>query len=599
MVTLRLNPLALLALLPAQLRSSARALSVMTWVFMLGAAGSHAQAKESPENSAAGQATLASSSEESDLERLSGLTKTGTELGSQRQAHDGSWLFEAGRLQPLLKSGARSGLPKVDVAWVDPQGKVSRKSLLTVFRWVWIPVAPDSNTLRPVLRTFVILPKGAELESVSSSTLERVGAEASEWKMALKTMPEVDEDQVVVLQGLRSQATASLSWSEGGRQEQIGFIVRLSLGRPMLWSHSSCVDRGIVLGDPRSVRSVADEASGEFSVPPFLGAFIHCQESDGLVKIALTYSPDAKWKGGKKIDPVKGVFNDIATPKPSGTSEQPETVEWDYRPELVPQDSELKDGASTEIAAIRLEEGVPQVDTPRSTLLGVIRSQGWEGRLSSPLRMGLSWSAGLGVSSINYIEDAGETAEVQQTSLTLTGGVLWRFHPRWDLSATGFVNGLDLAADRKKTVSGSSTSLGENQSRFYGLNTRVGWRFSSPRGSLDWRLAGGFYFWGMLVDQPTYGVQSLLGPQFFVNVRNNQKLSRPWGAYVKYAVTGNNLGFVLSNNEVAVGGDVQITRILGRPLSATLDLSRGIFADDALSKNMDITTISLGTRVQF
>jgi hypothetical protein len=203
---------------------------------------------------------------------------------------------------------------------------------------------------------------------------------------------------------------------------------------------------------------------------------------------------------------------------------------------------------------------------------------------------------------IQYIEDQGQTVDLQMIATTLTGGVLWRFHPRWDVSGSGFYNVFSL----NQTATRTDGSTVDANTQYYGFNLRGGWRFSSPRGALDWRLAGGLYFWGMNVTPADYGIRSLIGPQFFVQVRNNQKQSRPWGAYIKYALTGSGFGISPANGEVAGGGDIQLGRLFERPVSATIDLSASQFSGASqdetgaeITKEMRMSTVSLGVRMQF
>jgi hypothetical protein len=83
-------------------------------------------------------------------------------------------------------------------------------------------------------------------------------------------------------------------------------------------------------------------------------------------------------------------------------------------------------------------------------------------------------------------------------------------------------------------------------------------------------------------------------------VRNNQRKSRPWGGYLKYALTGNSFGFLpLENFELAIGGDVQVASIFGRALAASLDWSSANFSDSSVGKSMSLSTLSLGLKLLF
>jgi hypothetical protein len=544
-------------------------------------------------------------SDEKDLQEL--LAPDASNASSSRDGKVVSeWLFQPAQFSPLFaKKRGRPELPKPQLLWVDARGQVTRQKLSSALRWTWASEADSPAEKHPVLRIFIALPSGAKLDAASSSAGEKVSPSDADWESAFKGVKNLTEDEVVVFQGLNSQITGTVSYTLKGVREQVGWVVRLNPGAPILWTHPDCLERGLVMGFPGQVAGIQERASDEFAVAPFLALSLYCRSSGSRIHFSLKRTSDAEWLGGKVIHPETGVFQDLFTLGAPSQSLQSTRLEWEWSPEVQVKEQALIEGDFTEVAAFRARGVTVPGEPSDSFLVGIVRSRGWEGQLSSPIRTGLTWNLGLGASFIDYVEDEGDTARIQLTTLTLTGGMLWRFHPRWDVSWNGFVNGVPLSNQATRNLSGTETPF-ESQLNYYGLNLRGGWRFSSPRGGLDWRLAGGIYFWGMLVNPPEFGIRSLLGPQFFVQVRNNQKLARPWGAYIKYAVTGSGFSYNFGNFEGAAGGDIQLGRIFEKPISAVIDISYAQFAGrsqdasgSAFDKNMQMTTLSLGTRIQF
>jgi len=551
----------------------------------------------------------AQNSTETDENDLQELLVTGSHEGSSARSDEktvSEWLFPPSEFAPLFKKGrSRPELPKPNLVWVDARGKVTRKSLPTAFRWVWVSDETNPEVKYPVLRVFFALPEGAKLEDAVSSSTKRIPTSETEWQSALKEASDPEEEQVLVFEGLNSQLTGSLQFELNGKSEQLGWIVRLNPGTPILWTHPRCLDRGLALGSPGQISAVVEGASSEFAVSPLMAVSLYCRFAGNRILLSLKRTSDSEWLGAKVIHPDSGVFQDLSMVSTTSRSLTFSLLEWEWSPESLIKEAALQEGDYTEVAAFRLR-GTESLDEGSSPfLVGVVRSRGWEGQLSSPIRTGLSWNLGLGMSMVDYVEDFGQTARLRMVTSTLTGGMLWRFHPRWDVGLSGFVNGLPLSLEATRDVSGAETTL-DSSVNYYGLNLRGGWRFSSPRGTLDWRLAAGFYFWGMLVNPPEFGIRSLIGPQFFVQLRNNQKQSRPWGAYIKYAVTGSGFAYQFANFEAAGGGDIQLGRLFEKPISATIDVAytqfSGVGVDStgtSFEKNLNMTSLSLGARIQF
>ena len=523
------------------------------------------------------------------------------------------WLIPPRALEYRFKPDHRPVFPKVNLLWVDSAGKLIRRTFKQKSRWTWVKNRSDSEGLSPVLRTLIVLPEGAEVQGFASTLLRKVDPAEVDWKVFLQSTSARSADaegmdietmnpaRLLIVDTGAPQATGMLSIRRGGKVEDLGLVIRMGAGEPLYWSHSSCVDRGLVLGEPRAGGGVAEEASSEFSVAPFLYAAIHCRdEGGGRVRIHFSHSVDVGVQGMRILDSETGdwlaIEGDPTADLPVGSFLP--THEWILDPEKKPLDSNLRDGAYTQVAALKLQQSEGSEAVPQSQLAAIVRAGIWEGQVSSANRTGLTYSFGLSTSNLNYVEDEGDTVESSTIWLTLNAGVLWRFHPRWDVSLSGFINGITLAETQWKAADALNDA---NIPKFHGLNGRMGWRFSSPRGTLDWRLAGGIYYWGMSVGAGNqYGVQGLIGPQFFVSVRNNQRRSRPWGAYIKYALTGNRFGAdPLEDREMAIGGEVQVGSLFNKAVSASMDISQAAFKEQSVNKSMSLSTISLGLKVNF
>jgi hypothetical protein len=192
-----------------------------------------------------------------------------------------------------------------------------------------------------------------------------------------------------------------------------------------------------------------------------------------------------------------------------------------------------------------------------------------------------SWSGGLGVSSISYLQTS--VPDFSQLGLTAKVGVNYRFVPsRWDLGLSTYLTALPL-----------SSNLAGTKARFVGVNFRVGYATPWLRGPWHLSLQAGGYYASMFVSGSEFGYRNLSGPQVFPAITRTLARGDLLQGYFKFSpVTDGTQLLSLSNRELAVGASyVQVTRAK-RHLVYSLDWSQLHFGTSG--SEISSTSISLG-----
>lgn len=200
-------------------------------------------------------------------------------------------------------------------------------------------------------------------------------------------------------------------------------------------------------------------------------------------------------------------------------------------------------------------------------------------------------TAGLGPTFTTYHEDP-FNLNVMQFGLTgkVTGG--YRIIP----------NKLDIAANTFGTLVSAATIPSTTPfARFYGINARIGYVLPVKWWGADWTLLAGWYFWGMLVGDNSYGIASLNGPQLFFSMRLARPGRRTLSGYLKYAPLSDGAPtFNLSTFELATGASFQLSRPgKPRPIALTCDVSYTVARDESAGNSLSLLSASLGVQFAF
>jgi len=266
-------------------------------------------------------------------------------------------------------------------------------------------------------------------------------------------------------------------------------------------------------------------------------------------------------------------------------------IETGDRIELPVVNSEFKLRVPLTSSKLRIQFYVDRDERTRYTEVIYIRSH--LGELSHRW----SFDVGLSYSTINYRETYVSTFELTELGITPQAGVTFRLSPKFELNLNGYFTVASIAMDK-------SPADIEN-SRFYGINGRVGYRLFKFSNEARIYLMPGWYLWGQMVpgelSNRSYGVSTLSGPQAFLMGRFTTRSNHQWYAYLKAAMIqdGHWSG---GNHELSLGGGYQISDpFQSRRWMLTFDLSRANYSanrdDEEMHFEMLTASIGIGTNL--
>lgn len=198
-------------------------------------------------------------------------------------------------------------------------------------------------------------------------------------------------------------------------------------------------------------------------------------------------------------------------------------------------------------------------------------------------------SAGLGMTYYQYTETLFDIKKVQ-FSPTGKVNVGVRIIPRvLDVAFNGFLTLFPIYH--------SPSSL--PFARFYGLNGRLGYRLPIGIGATEFMFLTGWYFWGMIVNanniDQQYGINSLNGPQIFINMVHSQAGHAGWWTYLKLAMITDQFRLTaFGNREIALGAGLELSPRETKPFAITLDVAQAQFSTVDASNAMKLLSFTLG-----
>lgn len=191
----------------------------------------------------------------------------------------------------------------------------------------------------------------------------------------------------------------------------------------------------------------------------------------------------------------------------------------------------------------------------------------------------------LGPSLLKYSEVLTEV-EVNEVVLTAKAqSTYWIVPGVWDASVSGYLSVTPLQAQLSPSFI--------LPARFYGINLRSGRNFGAVK------LSGGWYFWGMSMKPPLYGLSQVMGPQVLVSARHAFASGRAVSGYLKFAQVGVPQLSIQTNRELAAGAAFDLTgpsAIL--PLNFTVDVAHARIETSG-SDSLALLSMSAAIGVQF
>ena len=207
------------------------------------------------------------------------------------------------------------------------------------------------------------------------------------------------------------------------------------------------------------------------------------------------------------------------------------------------------------------------------------------------LSRGWSFNVGTGLAHFDYREDL-DDFKISTLAQVANLGASYELVPgTLDLGGSAFVTLYTLA----------NSSADFESARYVGLNGRLSYHFLRDFAGQDLSIGVGPYYWDMIVPDQSYGIRSLLGPQFFLATRAVHADARTMYAYIKVAPISDDFSQLkASNRELAFGAGYQLNAPAAKyPLLLTLDLSDARFFSQTAGNGMELKSCSLGVQVAF
>lgn len=435
---------------------------------------------------------------------------------------------------------------KTSIRWVNEKGSVFKrgwKGKQSRLIWKETGIPPKEGPPRvPSLRTWVKIPARYRIQKIietsGPSTLE---AEGAPWPAG--------GGQILRIDGYGPIQHVSVRLRAKGRVREFGLISQLMESVPL---HTMDPECGATEFEWRRLEAGGAHPFGAFS----------CVDHGDVVDLYLFHSPS---------HPVQVRLAGIRT---EGVTDGVPWVRFRARRPRKPLLSRRR------IGAVRFRNPNNE-DFTQFDIIYTPRTDPRRFRAGSRL----SWTL------LRYSEDAGSVG-FNEVALTAQGHLGYKLWPDvLDVDLSGYINLLPVYHSASDVPA----------ARFFGINTRLGYRLPMSLGSWEWSFLGGLYVWSMIVPGGNYGLSYLAGPQVFIQARDHQEGHRAFAFYVKFAPIGESTGeFSLRNREIAAGGSYQINSpAAARPLSLTLDLSHARYFSIEQNNGMKLATVSLGLQMEF
>lgn len=430
-----------------------------------------------------------------------------------------------------------SRFPTAAIDWIDPRGKLVSFGKQLESKWLWGKVSETDAVERLFLRVWLEIPAGYQVRS---------------WHGTVARLLVQGQRITVDILSTLSQAELTLK-GPGDKNFYVTALVRVTQQVPLYWIDASCT--ALRFGVGRNANSRGN----------FLYLAAKCREDGDSVELTLLHSSDARLGDGN-----------LPPREAAGTG----WVRYRVKRPALDAGSAAKPGLTT-LAQFTLTD--PEQKSEVHALLAFPSTD-------KPRR----WiaSASLGVTTMLYNEEP-DTRNLTELGITAKANASFSILPRTlDVGANGFFTLVPFLLDRAPPETPPTRS--------YGINGRLGYRVPIDAWGADYFVMAGWYFWGMLVPDNSYGLAFLTGPQIFLTLRKPLPHGQSFAVYFKLAPMSDAWTFKLSNRELAFGGSFSPGwKILGRGVSFTLDIANAAFQSELVNNSIQMTTFSLGFAREF
>ncbi len=434
---------------------------------------------------------------------------------------------------------------QTSVSIIDAFGKILPGGRVTQMRWEWTEPTEaledsEARPSEPVLRL--------RIETAIPSAWKLIDFKSNNSPTSVRVLNEPKEEpNILELQLSTNNAAFRYDLEDQrGQRRELNMTVAINVAKPVVLIKPGCSDLDLKL-------LVQKQAAKHL----FVG--VHCTaESAGahnpIIKIRFFRSHDSKWaklSGDADLSQHESAFGfatEISRPK----------TQVAYSKKIFSVSTQDLDGNTAQYALFYF----PKIDPER-----------------------LYANAGALLTYTQYTE-ALNTVSKSQLSPTAKLNVGYRLIPEsLDIAFNGYMS-LFAAYQNNQQYP---------QARFYGANARLGYRLPIDLGSTEFMFLGGWYFWGMLVSDNSYGIKRLAGPHFYFTVAHSPAETIGWWAYAKVALISDQFElYSFSNRELSVGFGLELTPNREKPWSMMLELVNSQFALKDASNSMKLLSVSLG-----
>lgn len=190
---------------------------------------------------------------------------------------------------------------------------------------------------------------------------------------------------------------------------------------------------------------------------------------------------------------------------------------------------------------------------------------------------------GVGYSGISFDQSRRDSLSVGLVTPKLA--VTYWISDKFDLSLSSYYSAATV----------STTAAAGIDTKFLGINGRVGYYPSFFKEPLRMGILFGFYYTTMMVTNDVFGFKNLAGPQLFPTIRYRLSPQHSLLGYFKFSPIAANFSILsLSNREVAYGLGYSFLRANGHSITFNLDASSLTLESTTTLINSNALTFGLG-----
>lgn len=441
----------------------------------------------------------------------------------------------------------------VFLKWIGPRGQELKPNWNVRFQWVWAEqkattaaVAPPP---RPQFRMWVQIAPSQTVDNVKGSGVRFLKPTPDSPVLG---SPFDEKNGLSLAADLDSPSGSGTIVVKAGENDfqEFGFILQPRPSASVLLVHPACKEAGI------DVRSKKNEGQHLY-----LAAF--CRMEGSQLHLYMIQSPDSDWKAGR----VSKTAAKLVHKAPLWKMYQVDAL----------------------LLTKRIGKPFAEFTVSRS---GSTTVSVYEALASSEFSGGKRWrfQVGIGPSLLKYKESP-LGIDLSEIVATFKFSASYDLSRKFDIGGNFFINALPLSQSPSSVTA----------ARFYGINARLGYTLPFKFKNITIRALAGWYFWGMLVSDNSYGIKSLAGPQIFLTSAFRTGNGKPWWLFFKFApISTSPSEFSLSNREIAFGLGYQLSSVRAkRPLSLNFAFADTRASSTASQNSAQVASYSLSLDMGF